>query len=117
MDAAEENPKSNQGHHRYHIEVSIFFAGVGQCCVNLIGATADDVRTARALHRMGIRTLTGDAKRVATAVGSSLGIKEIEAELLPEGKLARVKALVAQKRIVAMVGDGVNDAPALAEAV
>lgn len=86
-------------------------------------AVADTVRpeakrAIAALQRMGIRTvlLTGDARRVADAVGASLGIKEIEAELLPEDKLARVRALVAAKRKVAMVGDGVNDAPALAEA-
>jgi P-type E1-E2 ATPase len=72
----------------------------------------------KALHRMGVRTvlLTGDSRRVADAVGSKLRIKEIEAELLPEEKLRRVQALVAQKRVVAMVGDGINDAPALAEA-
>ncbi|CEG09206.1 MAG: cadmium-translocating P-type ATPase [Afipia felis] len=86
-------------------------------------AVADTVRpeakrAIEGLHLMGIRTvlLTGDARHVAMAVGSALGIKDIEAELLPEDKLARVKALVAQKRKVAMVGDGVNDAPALAEA-
>lgn len=86
-------------------------------------AVADTVRpeakrAIEALHRMGIRTilLTGDTQRVASAVGSALGIREIEAELLPEDKLARVQALVAQKRKVAMVGDGVNDAPALAQA-
>ena len=47
---------------------------------------------------------------------SNLGIKEIEAELLPENKLTRIQALVQKQRVVAMVGDGVNDAPALAEA-
>jgi heavy metal translocating P-type ATPase len=75
-------------------------------------------RAIEALHRMGVRTvlLTGDAQPVATAVGSALGIEEIEADLLPEHKLARVRSLVAAKRTVAMVGDGVNDAPALAEA-
>ena len=75
-------------------------------------------RAVEALHRMGIRTvlLTGDAQRVAVAVGSSLGIQDIQAELLPEEKLSRVRILVGEKRVVAMVGDGVNDAPALAEA-
>jgi Cd2+/Zn2+-exporting ATPase/Cu+-exporting ATPase len=75
-------------------------------------------RAIEALHRMGIRTvlLTGDAALVATAVGSALGIEEIEAELLPDEKLTRVRALVAGKGVIAMIGDGVNDAPALAEA-
>jgi Cd2+/Zn2+-exporting ATPase/Cu+-exporting ATPase len=86
-------------------------------------AVADTVRpearqAIEALGAMGSRTilLTGDAQRVATSVGSGLGITEIEAELLPEDKLARIQALVAQKCCVAMVGDGINDAPALAEA-
>ena len=84
---------------------------------------ADTVRpearlAVEALGRLGLRTilLTGDARPVAAAVAGALGIAEVEAELLPEEKLARVKALVAQRRIVAMVGDGINDAPALTAA-
>ena len=67
---------------------------------------------------MGIRSvlLTGDTKPVAEMVAHELGISEVEADLLPEMKLARIKSLVASGRIVAMVGDGINDAPALAEA-
>lgn len=91
----------------------------------LLGAivAADTVRpeAKRAVARLrglGIRTvlLTGDTKSVAMSVGSALGIGMIEADLLPEDKLARIQTLVAQKRVVAMVGDGINDAPALAEA-
>jgi Cd2+/Zn2+-exporting ATPase/Cu+-exporting ATPase len=75
-------------------------------------------RAVEALHSMGIRTilLTGDTEQVAASVAHDLGISEVEAGLLPEAKLARIKSLVAAGRIVAMVGDGVNDAPALAEA-
>jgi Cd2+/Zn2+-exporting ATPase/Cu+-exporting ATPase len=67
---------------------------------------------------MGIRSvlLTGDTRPVALRVAHDLGIGELEADLLPEMKLARIKSLVASGRTVAMVGDGINDAPALAEA-
>jgi P-type E1-E2 ATPase len=67
---------------------------------------------------MGIRSvlLTGDTRVVAETVARALGISEVEADLMPEKKLARIKSLVTSGRIVAMVGDGVNDAPALAEA-
>jgi Cd2+/Zn2+-exporting ATPase/Cu+-exporting ATPase len=71
-----------------------------------------------ALARMRMRTilLTGDTQAVAEAVASTLAIGEIAADLLPEDKLSRVKDLVAQGCVVAMLGDGINDAPALTEA-
>ena len=86
-------------------------------------AIADTVRpeamqAVQAFESMGIRTilLTGDAKPVAAAVARALGIVEFESELLPDAKLDRVRDLVARGRVVAMIGDGVNDAPALTEA-
>jgi len=99
----------------------IFVASGGRPLGSIIVADAvrpEAKRAIEALHRMGIRTvlLTGDARRVAIAVGASLWIETIEAELLPVEKRHRIQALVSGKRIVAMVGDGVNDAPALAEA-
>ena len=60
--------------------------------------------------------MTGDDKTTAGAVARKLGIKEIEADVLPQDKNRIVKKLTAEGRIVAMAGDGVNDAPALAEA-
>jgi Cu+-exporting ATPase len=60
--------------------------------------------------------LTGDNKTTAEAVARKLGIKEVEADILPQDKNRFIKKLTAEGRIVAMAGDGVNDAPALAEA-
>lgn len=72
----------------------------------------------RLLHEAGLRLVmvTGDSRATAEAVAQRLGIDEVEAEVLPEQKIETIKGLQAQGHRVAMAGDGVNDAPALAQA-
>jgi heavy metal translocating P-type ATPase len=79
------------------------------------GEAADAIRE---LDRMGIKTelLTGDSARSAGEVAESIGVKDISSGLLPEQKSARVDELIRSERTVAMIGDGINDAPALSHA-
>ena len=76
------------------------------------------VEAVRALREMSIRTvlLTGDAASIGRAIGQQLQVDEVEAELLPQQKLDRVRESARFGKTVAMVGDGINDAPALMEA-
>lgn len=79
---------------------------------------AEAIDAVKNLHRLGIRTvmLTGDNKQTAEAIAREVGIDTVVAEVLPQEKLTHVRKLQSEGHIVAMAGDGVNDAPALAGA-
>ncbi len=97
--------------------VSIDGKAAGLVCVAdpIKKSTQEALKT---LHEEGIKVvmLTGDSRTTAEAVALRLGIDEVQAEVLPEQKTAVVKQLQSEGRIVAMAGDGINDAPALAQA-
>jgi Cu+-exporting ATPase len=101
---------------------TVIFVGVGGALAGFV-AIADPIKATtpealRSLKAAGVRVvmLTGDGKTTAEAVGRELGIDEVVAEVFPQDKAAVVRRLQGEGRVVAMAGDGVNDAPALAQA-
>jgi Cu+-exporting ATPase len=101
---------------------TVMFASVDGRLAGMLG-TADPIKASSPeavdlLHREGIRVvmITGDSRGTAATVGRKLGLDDVVAEVLPAGKADAVRKLQAEGRVVAMAGDGINDAPALAQA-
>jgi Cu+-exporting ATPase len=101
---------------------TVMFVAIDGELAGLIGA-ADPIKTStaealRLLHEEGVRVVmvTGDSRTTGAAVARKLGLDAFEAEVLPASKVDVVKRLQAEGRVVAMAGDGINDAPALAQA-
>jgi Cu+-exporting ATPase len=102
-------------------ETSVLVASSGELIgiISVADALKSDAKAAiEALHSDGIATamITGDNAKTAKAIADQIGIDEVFAEVLPQDKAEKVKALQGQGRRVAFVGDGINDAPALAQA-
>jgi Cu+-exporting ATPase len=102
--------------------VTVMFVGVDGQLAGLVGV-ADPIKESTpaaidGLHAEGLRIvmLTGDNRLTAEAVAKRLGLDEVLADVLPDQKAEAVRRLQAEGRVVAMAGDGVNDAPALAQA-
>lgn len=104
-----------QGRTVIYVAVDGRFAGLIAVADPIKESTAEAVKS---LHDLGLRIimLTGDNEKTAKTVAEQLGIDEFHAGVLPEDKHERIKALKAEGHKVAMAGDGINDAPALAEA-
>lgn len=101
---------------------TVMFVAVGKEIIGLIGV-ADPIKSTaaeaiKALHAEKIRIVmvTGDSRTTAESVARKLGIDEVHADVLPQGKIEIIKRLQGEGRYVAMAGDGINDAPALAQA-
>ena len=106
---------SGEGKTTMWIAVDGYIAGI----IAVADTLKENSKTAvAALHNLGLEVimLTGDNKRTADAIANQIGIDRTLAEVLPEGKASEIKKLQAENKKVAMVGDGINDAPALAQA-
>ena len=111
----EFNPAVPDGSTSLWVAIDGKFVGNISVADKVKSSTPDAIRQLKALG-IHIVMLTGDNQATAAAIAKQLGIDEFEAEVLPETKLEIVRKLQGQGRVVAMAGDGVNDAPALAQA-
>ncbi|MGA2684247.1 MAG: heavy metal translocating P-type ATPase [Verrucomicrobiota bacterium] len=119
--AIPDDLKQTSQHLQEKAQTVVWVAADGRA-IGIIGI-ADPIKETtpaaiQALHDTGLKVImcTGDNRKTAEAVAKELGIDEVRAELTPQGKLELVNQLKAEGKIVAMAGDGINDAPALAEA-
>jgi Cu+-exporting ATPase len=106
---------SSEGKTPMWVAVDGIIAGI----IAVADTLKENSRTAvAALHHLGLEVImiTGDYRQTADAIASQIGVDRVLAEVLPEGKAREVKKLQDEGKIVAMVGDGINDAPALAQA-
>lgn len=106
---------ASEGKTPMYIAIDGRLAGIIAVADTLKGSSADAIRK---LHQMGIEVvmMTGDNERTAEAIASQVGIARVLSEVLPEDKAHQVELLQKEGKKVAMVGDGINDAPALAQA-
>ncbi len=113
--AVEISTLSKEGKTPMYIAVDGVFAGVIAVADTVKKSSRDAIKR---LHELGIKTviITGDNEATANAIASAVGIDEVIAEVLPQDKASAVKKLQSDGNIVAMIGDGINDAPALAQA-
>ncbi|MCC8189709.1 MAG: heavy metal translocating P-type ATPase [Planctomycetes bacterium] len=112
---ADADRLAGEGKTAMYVAVGDRPAGVLAVADVVKATSAEAIRT---LHRMGLEVamLTGDNPRTAEAIASQVGIDRVIAEVLPQDKAGEIRALQAEGKKVAMVGDGINDAPALAQA-